>query len=88
MTPTPIPIALRAYTVRNAPATRPGDGSGPPARTGALPRSHGRSEPLWQKRVLIFDTETTTDASQRLTFGSYRVCKWTRAGSPLPQSSM
>jgi hypothetical protein len=27
--------------------------------------------------VLIFDTETTTDTTQRLIFGSYRHCRWT-----------
>ena len=31
--------------------------------------------PKWPKSVLVFDTETTTDTSQTLTFGAYRRCE-------------
>ncbi len=35
----------------------------------------------WRHTVLIFDTETTTDPTQRLTFGCYRLCDWNPDGS-------
>jgi hypothetical protein len=31
--------------------------------------------PIWPQRILIFDTETTVDAQQDLTFGAYRLCE-------------
>ncbi|MFI5109045.1 MAG: hypothetical protein ACHP78_09395 [Terriglobales bacterium] len=31
--------------------------------------------PTWPDRVLVFDTETTIDTRQELTFGAYRVCQ-------------
>ncbi len=31
--------------------------------------------PKWPDRVLIFDTETTIDTQQELTFGAYRLCE-------------
>lgn len=73
MTPTPVPIALRAHTVRRSPVTDY-DATTPPA---APPRKRtaGR-DPRWPKHVLVFDTETTTDAAQSLIFGSYRVLRW------------
>ena len=66
MTPDPLPIALRAWTERAQPVTRPTPSNGP-----AVP------VPTWPTYALLFDTETTTDAAQRLLFGSYRLCKWT-----------
>ncbi len=33
------------------------------------------STPIWPSRILIFDTETTIDARQDLTFGAYRLCE-------------
>lgn len=44
------------------------------------PRGRKRAAPdlanRWRHSVLIFDTETTTDATQRLTFGCYRFAEW------------
>jgi hypothetical protein len=40
----------------------------------------GPSLPNWPKRVLIIDTETTIDATQKLTFGTYRHLKLTSVG--------
>src|SRR5690242_2720550 len=34
----------------------------------------------WAKYVLFFDTETTTDTSQSLTFGAYRFCQLNAQG--------
>ena len=33
------------------------------------------SMPIWPDRILIFDTETTIDERQDLTFGVYRLCE-------------
>jgi hypothetical protein len=54
--PTPVPIAVRVY-----PCSR-------------KDTQNTRLERKWRRpeSVLVFDTETTTDATQRLTFGSYR----------------
>jgi len=46
-------------------------------------RKGNRQRPLpakWPNRVLVFDTETTTDAAQKLTFGCYRLCQLGPAG--------
>jgi hypothetical protein len=32
----------------------------------------GKNEPKWPRHAIVFDTETTTDATQRLLFGCYR----------------
>ncbi len=81
--PTLIPVALRAHTVR-------GTDTGPDAPSSAraeaaldVPKRArtGRAEPRWPRHVLVFDTETTTDARQSLTFGSYRVSRWQSGGS-------
>src|SRR5690242_249931 len=53
-------IFLRAHTVP------------PPKRNRRKPIA---SVPTWPKRVLVFDTETTTDTQQAPTFGAYRVCE-------------
>lgn len=54
--PTPIDLALRVYP-------KPDDS-----------QSRSRSPKPWKcpRTMLVFDTETRTDATQRLTFGSYR----------------
>src|SRR6266446_4425188 len=57
MTSDRLPIALRAYAERT---DVPHRGGSPLARKG------------WPQQILVFDTETTVDALQRLTFGSYR----------------
>jgi hypothetical protein len=37
--------------------------------------SKPRKEPPWPDRILIYDCETLTDPTQKLTFGAYRICK-------------
>ena len=66
MTPTPVPVAVRAYTER----------VDQPHRSGSP-----RVWPGWPEDVLIFDTETTVDALQHLTFGSWRQCRWRPDGT-------
>jgi len=44
-------------------------------------RKNGIQPPKWSEYMLIFDTETTTDTSQSLTFGAYRFCRETRNGA-------
>lgn len=56
------PIAVRPYMVK---AVQP-----------VSPRHTRRVVKGWGDFVLILDTETTVDASQRLVFGSYRYCRW------------
>jgi hypothetical protein len=43
-------------------------------------RKSGAEPPKWSRYVLVFDTETTTDTSQSLTFGAYRFCRATPNG--------
>jgi hypothetical protein len=57
--PTLLPIAVRAFVVPAEDAERKSDR---PNRRWPLPQL-----------TIVFDTETRTDATQRLTFGSYRV---------------
>jgi hypothetical protein len=40
-----------------------------------LARRAKHEPPCWPRRVLFFDTETTTDPTQTLNFGSYRKCR-------------
>ncbi len=71
MSPSLLPIAVRAHTVR----TKPKKGS-----------RRRKPEPLpetWPAYVLILDTETTTDRTQRLLFAGYRVGQWTTDGKLL-----
>jgi hypothetical protein len=45
-----------------------------------VPRKERRNEFLprkWSEYALVFDTETTTDTAQSLTFGAYRFCRQT-----------
>jgi hypothetical protein len=44
---------------------------------GRFPRSEPKK---WSEYVLIFDTETTVDTAQKLTFGSYRKCQLGSSG--------
>ena len=60
--PEPLPIAVRAFA--SPPATQPKKND----NRAAGPPAIGFSD-----RVLVFDTETTTDASQQLRFGVYQV---------------
>jgi hypothetical protein len=65
-----LPIAVRGYAVRSK-----------------LKRNKQSKQPkiehLWPSGVLIFDTETTTDKTQRFLFGSYRLCQWPKKGGGL-----
>ena len=63
MTSPYLPIAVRGYPVRSN--SEPGK-----------PSRRRQVQARWPKRVLIFDTETTTDRSQRLLFGAYQFCEW------------
>jgi len=65
--PTPVEIALRAYVEQQ----REEKPRGTPRRVADR----------WRPAVLVLDTETTTDAAQRLTFGCYRFCQWTDAAA-------
>ena len=58
-----LPIVVRAYTEREFKSKLKTPISGAP-------------EPKWPNSVLVFDTETTTDPTQRLLFGSYRYYRW------------
>lgn len=60
--PEPRPVAVRAFA--SAPTTKPRKDND---------RAAGPSSIGFSDRVLVFDTETTTDASQRLRFGVYQV---------------
>jgi hypothetical protein len=46
-------------------------------------RKNGVQPSKWPEYTLIFDTETTTDTSQSLTFGAYRFCRETPNGAYL-----
>jgi len=70
--PTYLPVAVRAYA---EPATITDEDE-----TAAKRRQARTSSSQWPDAVLIFDTETTVDATQRLTFGAYRYCVWTKGG--------
>ncbi len=65
-----LPIAVRAYT------------EGSPKRKNRKRGTQPRS-PVWPEYVVIFDTETTIDKTQRLLFGSYRFCQWSEEGDRL-----
>ena len=58
-----LPIAVRAFSVPEGSAARRPSGT----YTGHRD---------WPDRVLLFDTETTTDKMQRFLFGSYRISRW------------
>jgi hypothetical protein len=58
VTPSVLPVALRAWIARTAKQKKG------PYHPPVL---------AWPESALILDVETTTDATQRLLFGSYRV---------------
>ncbi len=60
VTPSYLPTALRAYTVRTGP-------------NGVVPLQHRTMGTLVPEFILTLDTETSVDAAQRLLFGSARV---------------
>src|SRR5437016_2148942 len=69
-TPSTLPIAVRAYALPRK------------TRTATQPKkmASGGQAHQWRDLVLIIDCETTIDETQRLQFGSYRVCRWTASG--------
>src|SRR3954451_14045748 len=62
-------VARRAWTERQETPSKEGTKKGH--------RRKRRQEPPWPDTVLIFDTETTIDELQNLTFGTYRYARWT-----------
>src|SRR4051812_37551575 len=60
----PLPLAVRAFTRRRQ--EQPG-GEQDDGRVAS-----GRRAWKWPRHVLVFDTETAVDYSQRLNFGSWR----------------
>jgi hypothetical protein len=81
MNSTPVPIALRAFTLRSVIEDVPAPKApNPSARAAQKPPRLRPTQPAWPGRLLVFDTETTTDASQRLLFGCYRVLRWLSGG--------
>lgn len=66
-----LPVATRAWMQRCNPQRD--DRS----KTQPSGREKYRQQPAtWRNSVLIFDTETTIDKTQRLTFGCYRIGEW------------
>lgn len=73
-----LPIATRAWTERDTPH----DCDVKPERnSGRMIRSPTIRPAKWRRSVLIFDTETTIDPTQHLTFGCYRFGTWRRDGT-------
>ncbi len=73
-----LPIATRAWMERDTPH----DGDVKPERnSGKMMRSASMRPAKWWRSVLICDTETTIEPTQRLTFGSYRFGTWRRDGT-------
>ena len=68
--PEPVVAGVRAYMLPKS------------AKPGTNRKTRPRNAPEgFPPLVLLFDTETTVDPSQRLRFGSYRLCEWEkRAG--------
>ncbi len=69
-----VSIALRAYAVPRSRRSRKKRLRG--SREGDAATTHRRGPPRWRRAVLIFDTETTVDPTQRLLFGTYRYGRW------------
>src|SRR5438034_8983963 len=61
-----LPVMYRAYVQRVPPAT---------------PMAKKRQALGWPETVLVVDTETTTDPTQRLLFGSWRFGHWGKNGT-------
>jgi len=61
-----LPVAYRAFVQRVPPK---------------VSKAKGRQALGWPESVLVFDTETTTDPTQRLLFGSYRFGHWNENGT-------
>jgi hypothetical protein len=65
-----LPIAVRAYAQRLKKRT-------------ARRKASWVQETDWPRDVVVFDTETTTNKTQRLTFGSYRFGRWSEDGTQI-----
>lgn len=81
--PDALPVAVRAWTEPAEPATRHRKGRKRAPRPAAG-STGARREPAggrWRGSVVILDTETTTDPTQRLTFGAYRYGRWRQDGT-------
>ena len=61
------------HTSAGAQSSSPGPRRFTPRRNGSRPDPF---RPTWRTRVLILDCETTTDPTQSLTFGAYRLARW------------
>jgi hypothetical protein len=70
---TPLTVAVRQWHEPAAVEDGEAQGPGPRARTDPAA--------MWPDGVLAFDTETTVDRAQRLTFGWYRYARWQRNGT-------
>ncbi|MGH2842249.1 MAG: DNA polymerase, partial [Solirubrobacteraceae bacterium] len=73
--PDRLPVALRAWTETPAPDKR--------KRKSKRKRQPGGRDQRQDKYVLVLDTETTIDRSQRLNFGVYRYYRTRRSGGKL-----
>src|SRR5262245_12857788 len=73
--PEPLPLAVRVWT-------ESADGNTPRPGTVGRKRHPAQHAPeRWPRGMLIFDTETTTDPTQRLTFAWYRYARWRDDGT-------
>lgn len=69
----PLTVAVRQW--HESASGEVAESHGTPARAWSDPA------PTWPDGVLAFDTETTTDRAQRLTFGWYRYARWQPDGT-------
>mgnify|MGYP006281429247 CR=1 FL=1 len=59
--PSPVIASVRAFS---------------PAKRKGKKGRNASCDPRWPDSVLVFDTETSTDETQRLLFGAYRYLRW------------
>jgi hypothetical protein len=80
--PTYMPVAVRAFTERADPNKEPDDSETDGDDDGKT-KGGRRPAPL-PEGVLVFDTETTVDETQRLNFGAWRYLRamWPETGEP------
>lgn len=76
--PDALPIATRAWMERDNPQR---NDVASERTSGKIMRSATMRPVRWRRSVLIFDTETTIEPTQRLTFGCYRFGTWRRDGT-------
>lgn len=68
------PIFLRAHTEALGRGKHQRKGHAAETQGNEFPRKSS-SQPKWPEAALVIDCETTTDARQALTFGSFRYCR-------------